>query len=242
MSDTLLQVDALVKRFHRVPAVDGVSFSVRAGELVGLIGPNGAGKSTTLRTVCGELLPDEGEVRVAGHDVTKEPLAARRVTGYVPQGVRLFPFLTAQELLDFVGEVKGLAPDDRDAQVAELLERLALDDARHRLTRELSGGTARKLALAAAMLGTPPLLVLDESLNGIDPRAAFTVKEMLRHHTDGGGAVVLASHVLETMERLCTRVLLLHQGRVLDDLDRDALAALAKSGCSLEDHFLKRTD
>ena len=239
--EVLLSVEAVSKRFHRLVAVNGLSLSVRAGELVGLIGPNGAGKSTALSMCCGDLLPDEGRIAVAGHDVTREPLAARRSFGYVPQRLRLFPFLTGAELLAFVAEVKGLAPDEGRAQADALLAQLDLVDAKDRLAREYSEGMARKLSLAVALLGRPPLLVLDESLNGLDPRAAAEVKDMLRRHVADGGGVVIAGHVLETMERLSTRVVLVHRGRVIDDLDRAALDRLAAEGRTLEDHFLAAT-
>ena len=237
----LLEADALWKRFHRVSAVEDVTFAVAAGEVVGLVGPNGAGKSTTLAMVCGELMPDRGAVRIAGHDVFADAVAARRRLGYVPQRIDLFPFLTGDELLAYVGEVKGLAPDEAAEQAETLLSGLDLQEARDRLTREYSEGMARKLALAAAVLGHPPLLVLDESLSGLDPRAAFAVKAILQEHAAAGGAVVIASHGLETLERLCSRIVLLHRGRVLDDLDREALNALAAEGRTLEEHFLART-
>jgi len=239
MSDeVLLSVESVSKRFHRVVAVDGVRLTVRRGELLGLIGPNGAGKSTTLSMCCGDLLPDTGRILIAGHDVADDPLAARRAFGYVPQRLRLFPFLTGAELLALVAEVKGLPTAEGRAQADALLAQLALAEARDRLTREYSEGMARKLSLAVALLGRPPLLVLDESLNGLDPRAAAELKSMLRAHCEQGGAVVIAGHVLETMERLCSRVVLLHRGRVVGDLDRAALDALAAAGRTLEDHYL----
>lgn len=240
-TDVLLAVDAVQKRFHRVVAVESVSLTVRRGELVGLIGPNGAGKSTTLSMCCGELLPDAGRITIAGHDVATDPLAARRAFGYVPQRLRLFPFLTGAELLALVAEVKGVPPAEAQAQTTALLAQLALSEAQDRLTREYSEGMARKLSLAVALLGRPPLLVLDESLNGLDPRAAAELKTMLRAHVAEGGAVVIAGHVLETMERLCTRVVLLHRGRVIGDLDRAALNALAAAGRTLEEHYLAET-
>ena len=239
--DVLLSIESVAKRFQRVVAVAEVSLTVRRGELVGLIGPNGAGKSTTLAMCCGDLLPDRGRVLVAGRDVAEDPLAARRALGYVPQRLTLFPFLTGAELLAFVAEVKGLPPEAARAETDDLLARLDLAEARDRLTREYSEGMARKLSVAAALVGRPPLLVLDESLNGLDPRAAAELKSILRAHVAGGGAVVIAGHVLETMERLCSRVVLLHRGAVLDDLDRSRLDRLAAEGRTLEDHYLTAT-
>ena len=240
-AEPLLVVEGLLKSFHRVRAVEDVSFTVTPGEIVGLVGPNGAGKSTTMAMIAGELMPDQGRIRVGPHEVFEAPVEARRAFGYVPQGLRLFPFLTGDELLALVGEVKGISPEALAEEVETLLGALDLLEARDRLSREYSEGMARKLAFAAAVLGRPPLLLLDESLNGLDPRAAFAVKALLRQHAKDGGAVLIASHGLETLERLCTRILLVHRGRVLDDLDRTQLDALNAAGRTLEDHFLDRT-
>lgn len=237
----ILTVANVRKRFDQLVAVDGLSFAVGPGELVGLVGPNGAGKSTTLAMLCGELLPDEGTVTVGGHDVAQAPLNARRALGYVPQRLRLFPFLTGRELLELVATLKDVEHSEATARSQELLARLELDGAADRLVREYSEGMARKLAVAAALLDRPPLLLLDESLSGLDPRAAHALKAMLRDHVAEGGTVVLASHQLEVMERLCTRILLVHRGQLLDELDTDDLRALRGEGRSLEDHFLTQT-
>ena len=236
-----LMVRGLKKRFRRAVAVDGLDFEVGAGELVGLIGPNGAGKSTTIKVITGQLLADEGSAVVAGHDVVAEPLAARRLIGYVPQELSLYPFLTGRELLEFVGEVRDIPPEQLAPAVDGLLERFRLSEAQHRMTREYSEGMARKLAVAAALLGDPALLVLDESLTGLDPRAAAEVKAVLRERLDAGCAILMVSHMLDALERLCTRVVLIDRGRVTSTLHADQLAEMRAQGTTLEAHFLTHT-
>jgi ABC-2 type transport system ATP-binding protein len=243
VTDTVLTISGLEKRFRSLVAVDGVGFSVRRGELVGLIGPNGAGKSTTVKILTGQLMADAGEVRVLGVDIAKDPLAAKRSVGYVPQELSLFPFLTGREVLELVAAARGLssAPSELGPVLDGLLARFGLTAAQHRMTREYSEGMARKLSICAALVGAPPLLVLDESLNGLDPRAAAEVKAVIREELARGTAIVLVSHILDVLERLCTRIVLIDAGRVVQTLDRPALDALSARGETLESFFIEHT-
>lgn len=241
MTDTVLTISGLEKRFRSLVAVDGVGFSVRRGELVGLIGPNGAGKSTTVKILTGQLMADSGEVRVLGVDIGKDPLAAKRAVGYVPQELSLFPFLTGREVLELVAAARGLPEAGIGPVLDGLLGRFGLTAAQHRMTREYSEGMARKLSICAALVGAPPLLVLDESLNGLDPRAAAEVKAVIREELARGTAIVLVSHILDVLERLCTRIVLIDAGRVVQTLDREALDALAARGETLESFFIEHT-
>jgi ABC-2 type transport system ATP-binding protein len=236
-----LSVRGLTKRFRKLVAVDSLHLALGSGEIVGLIGPNGAGKSTTMKLITGQLLADTGTVAIDGHDAARSPLAARARTGYVPQDVDLYPFLTSREVLEFVAAARELSPDLATPRISELLDRFELGSAQHRLTREYSLGMARKLAIAAALLGDPALLVLDEPLNGLDPRAAHEVKAVLAERARGGTTVLIVSHLLDAMERLCTRVVLLHAGRVAGELGRGELEGLRAAGTSLEAWFLERT-
>ena len=240
-SAPILEVQHLEKAFRKTPAVAGLDLTVRPGELLGLIGPNGAGKSTTVKMITGQLLPDRGRVLIAGRDITREPLAAKRLIGYVPQDVALYPFLTGRELLEFVAEVRGVPAPEARATLDALLERFHLAEAQNRMTREYSEGMARKLAIAAALIGRPPLLLLDESLNGLDPRAASEVKTILKEELARGTAVVLVSHILDVLERLCTHVVLIDRGRAVASLDRPALVDLTAAGTTLEDFFIAHT-
>jgi ABC-2 type transport system ATP-binding protein len=208
------------RTFGPVVAVDDVDLVVPAGRFVGLIGHNGAGKSTLLRMLTGLLRPTEGRVEVAGIDVHAQPQAARRVLGAVPEQPALYEYLTAREWLRFVAEVRGGA----DA-IDELLEAMDLAGDADRLIREFSQGMRRKSALAAALLGDPQVLVLDESLNGLDPPSAARVKGLLRSRVDAGATVLLSTHVVDTVEKVADRVVMMAHGRVVVDADTAELPA-----------------
>lgn len=200
------------RRFGRVAAVDGVDLQIEAGSFVGLIGHNGAGKSTLLRMLTGLLRPDQGTIQVAGVDVHADPREARLRLGAVPEQPALYEFLTAREWLTFVAEVRGGL--DR---VEDLLTTLDLAGDADRLLREFSQGMRRKAALGAALLGDPAVLVLDESLNGLDPPSAAKVKRLLRARVDAGATVILSTHVVDTVERVADRVVMLAHGRIVAD-------------------------
>ncbi len=216
-------LESVVKRFHHVRAVDGISFQVQPGEFVGFIGPNGAGKTTTMRCLTGQLMPDEGAVHVGGVSVTADPIGARGRLGYVPQDVELYEYLTGEELLRFVADVRGVSAADQTRRVEELLALTELTSARNRIIREYSGGMERKIAIAAALIARPPLLLLDESFVGLDPESTHALRGHLREYCEDGGAIILSSHILDMLERICTRVLVLAGGRLVGDLSREAL-------------------
>ncbi len=220
------------RTFGSVVAVDRVDLTLPPGRFVGLIGHNGAGKSTLLRMLTGLLRPTEGVVRLCGVDVHAEPAAARRHLGAVPEEPALYTWLTAREWLDFVARVRGGA----DA-IDDLLEILDLAGDADRLIREFSQGMRRKAALAAALLGDPAVVVLDESLNGLDPPSAARVKRLLRDRVDRGATVLLSTHVVETVEAVADRVIMLAHGRVVAD---ERAADLPPGG--LEALFLERLE
>ena len=208
--------DALVLRgvrrtFGRVVAVDGIDLTVSAGSFVGLIGHNGAGKSTLMSMLMGLLRPTEGTIHVCGVDVHADPAAARRLVGAVPEEPAVFPHLTAREMLELVVAVRG----GGDVDLALALAALA-DDA-DRPISEYSQGMRRRAALAAAMVSRPALVVLDESINGLDPPSAARVKAALRDHCDAGGTVLLSTHVVDTVQAVADRVVMLAHGRVVAD-------------------------
>ncbi len=219
----ILDIKDLSKSYRRVQAVKDLHLTVSAGEFVALIGPNGAGKSTTMGTIAGTVAPDEGSVQIAGHSVSDAPLEARRRLGFVPQHLTLLDYLTGLEYLHFVADLRHLDEDDRDHQVDELLGLTELDDARHTVLREYSGGMLRKLALASALLGAPPLLVLDESFVGLDPESTHRLRKRLRRHCDDGGAIVLSSHILDMLQGLCDRFVILSEGALVEDIAADAV-------------------
>ncbi len=243
MSDAILRVEGLVKRYRTITAVDHLQLEVRPGELVGFIGPNGAGKTTTMRCIAGQLVPDGGEVWVGGVAVTQDPVGVKGKIGYVPQELELYAYLTGEEFLRFVGDLRGVPREAQEERMKHLLDLCELSHARDRLVREYSGGMARKLAICAALLAEPPLLLLDESFVGLDPESTHAIQGLLRDYCARGHAILLSSHILDMLERLCTRVVLVAAGKVQRDLQRDALEALFQSGehPTLTDLYLKTT-
>ena len=228
-ADAAISVSGLKKVYGRVEAVSQVDFQVAPGEFAALIGHNGAGKSTTLKILTSQLLPTEGAVSVTGIDVVADPAGARAAFGYVPEEPALYDYLTAREFLELVVEIRGTG--DIDAALAMT----GLGDDADRLIREYSQGMRRKTALAAAMVSRPPVLILDEALNGLDPPSAARVKAWLRSACDEGAAVLLSTHVLETVERLADRVIMLAHGKVVAD---ERVADIGQSG--LENLFLEK--
>lgn len=218
----LVSVESVVKRYGALTAVDHVTLAV-GSEIVGVLGSNGAGKSTLLKMVVGLLRPDEGRLRIAGHDVRLEPAAARRLVGYLPEDLELYERLTARELLRFVAGVKGVEPDD-DAIEAGLDHFGILDKADH-LIKEYSLGMKKKTGLLAALTGTPQVLVLDEPLNALDALSMRLVERRIEAFRDAGGAVLLSSHVMAFVERVCTRVVVLRHGRTVVEGEPSALRA-----------------
>lgn len=231
MSEPAIALRGVRKDFGRVRAVDRVDLTVSPGTFVGLIGHNGAGKSTCLSMMMGLQRPTEGTIHLAGVDVVQAPREARRVMGAVPESPALFEYLSAREFLDFVAQVR----DGGDVDAALELTGLGADA--DRPIREYSQGMRRKTALAAALLGSPQVLLLDEAINGLDPPSAARVKAALRSHVDGGGTVLLSTHVVETVEAVADRVVMLAHGLVVADV----LAADLGAG-ELERLFLERLE
>jgi ABC-2 type transport system ATP-binding protein len=215
-----IQVQGLHKAFGRVVAVESVSFAVQPGEFVGLVGPNGAGKSTTIKVLAGQLTPTRGTIHVGGVDVVQDPGGARAKLGYVPEEAQLYEYLSAREMLEFVAELRG------GGDIAAALELTGLGTDAERLIREYSQGMRRKTALAAALLAEPEVLILDESLNGLDPPSAARVIAALRAACDRGAAVLLSTHVLDTLEKLADRVVMLRDGAVIADAPATELSSL----------------
>lgn len=220
MSESALVVEGLAKAFGRVQAVHDVGFALAPGEFVGLVGPNGAGKSTTIKMLSGQLVPDAGRIWVGGVDVVADPGGAREKLGYVPEEPRLYEYLTAREMIAFVAEIRGQGDVEAALTVA------GLGDDADRLIREYSQGMRRKTALACAMVAAPPLLVLDEALNGLDPPSAERVVRALKTACDAGAAVLLSTHVLDTLGRVADRVVMIEEGRVTADVSADRLPEL----------------
>lgn len=230
-----LRITGLTKAFGTHPALDRLDLDVPTGSCFGLVGPNGSGKSTTLRSIVGLVRPDAGSISVCGIDVAHDLRAARAVVGVVLDPLQLFERLTAREFLDTVGTLRGLDAATVAERSGQLFDTLALADDADRQIAEYSHGMRKKTALAAAVLHRPRLLLLDEPFEGVDPVSARTMRTMLDRFRAGGGTVVLSSHVMDLVERLCDHTGVIHRGRVVACGPTDDLRA----GRRLEEAFIE---
>ncbi|MFE9956415.1 ABC transporter ATP-binding protein [Micromonospora sp. NPDC005299] len=230
-----LSLRGLAKRFDTKVAVAGVDLDVPTGSFYGLLGPNGAGKTTTLSMAVGLLRPDAGQARVLGYDVWADPVRAKGLLGVMPDGVRLFDRLSGAELLAYHGLLRGMDPAVVDQRAAELLDVLALTDAGRTLVVDYSAGMKKKIGLACALLHGPRLLVLDEPFEAVDPVSAALIRDILHRYVVGGGTVVFSSHVMEVVERLCSHVAILADGRI----KRVGTLAEVRGERSLEEVFVE---
>jgi ABC-2 type transport system ATP-binding protein len=236
-------VDDYHKLYGDTVAVAGISFTVAPGEILGFVGPNGAGKTSTLRALAGIIAPTRGRLFIAGHDVAREPVAAKAELAYVPDEPALFDRLTVWEHFRFTASAYRLR-DWRD-RGERLLDRLELTEKRDALSSELSRGMKQKLAIGCGFLHDPKAVLLDEPLTGLDPHGMQSMKDLIREHAAAGAAVVVSSHQLSEFEGLFTTLLILHRGRVVrfgrvDDL-RNELAAEGRSG-TLKELFFRLTE
>lgn len=230
---TRLRLRGIVRGYGAQPVLAGVDLELHAGELVGLVGPNGSGKSTLMRLCAGVLAPDAGELWIDGIAMADDPLRARRHFGYAVEPERLPPALSGRQCLELVAQTRGLGAEVLAAGAATC-EALGLTPWLEREVAGYSLGTRQKLSVALALLGDPPLLLLDEVLNGLDPLAAFALKQELRRRADAGAAVLLATHGLDVAERFLDRAVLLLDGRIAADWDTPALRRLREQGGGLE--------
>jgi ABC-type multidrug transport system ATPase subunit len=235
----MLRVTGLTRRYGTLLALDGVSLEVAPGEIVGLLGANGAGKSTLMRTAAGLQPPDAGEVRVLDAEVWRDPIAAKRHLGYAPEEPSFYEELSAGEALAFLAAVRGLDPGAARERARDLCSRLGLDGRTDEPVRGFSHGMRKKLSFIAAVLHRPRVLLCDEALEGFDAPAALFAREALRSLAADGCAVLFSSHVTETIERLCDRVVVLHRGRVARALGRADWGAPAPGLSTLERTFLE---
>ncbi len=235
----MIFVHGLVRRYGSRAALDGVSFEVHPGEIVGLLGANGAGKSTLLRTLAGLQPPDAGRVSVAGHDVWDQPIEARRALGYAAEEPSFHEELSAAEHLAFVASVRAMDPAAAAARTAALAESLDLARQLDEPVRGYSHGMRKKASFLAAVLHQPAALLCDEALEGFDAPSALAAKDELRALAAHGTAVLFSSHVTETVERLCDRVVVLHRGRIARTLSRAEWGAPGERHSPLERAFLE---
>lgn len=235
--DIVLSVTGLSKRFDETVAVASIDLEVRAGDFYGIVGPNGAGKTTTLSMITGLLRPDSGSVIVHGTDVWGDPVAAKRQMGVLPDRLRLFDRLTGAQLLYYSGILRGLDASVVRKRSADLAQAFGLEESMGRLVTDYSAGMTKKIALAAAMIHSPRMLVLDEPFESVDPVSAATVTEILKNYAAAGGTVVLSSHSMDMVQRMCDHVAVVVNGQILANGTIDEV----RNGKSLEERFIELT-
>ena len=212
--NTMIEVENLTKRYGRTTAVDGISFRVHKGEILGFLGPNGAGKTTTMRVLTCYLPPTEGTARVAGYDVFEAPLEVKRRVGYLPETPPLYPDMEVVEYLDFCAKIKGVPAPLRGARIDEAVGKVRLGDERRKLIGRLSKGFRQRVGLAQAIIHNPDVLILDEPTAGLDPKQIIETRELIKG-LGGEHTVVLSTHILPEVSMTCGRVVIINRGRVV---------------------------
>ena len=210
----MITVENLTKRYATKTAIENVSFQVEKGEILGFLGPNGAGKTTTMRIVVGFMPASDGTVRVDGFDVFENPLDVRRRIGYLPENPPLYPEMTVAGYLRFVAKIKGVPKEKIGAEVKRVMERVSITDVQERIIAKLSKGYKQRVGLAQALIGDPPVMILDEPTIGLDPKQIHEVRELIKGLA-GNHTVVLSTHILPEVEQTCNRVVIIDRGKIV---------------------------
>ncbi|MCX7805954.1 MAG: ABC transporter ATP-binding protein [Planctomycetota bacterium] len=237
----LIELRRLTRKFGDKVAVDRLDLSIAAGEIFAFLGPNGAGKTTTFKVLAGLLRPTEGCALICGRDVHREPMEARRMMSYVPDEPYLYDKLSGREFLDLVGGLYGMSGREIERRVGELKGPLDFDGYLNDLAESYSHGMKQRIAIAAALLHRPRVLIVDEPTVGLDPRSARAVKGIFRDLASAGGAVFLSTHTLSVAEEIADRVGIIHRGRLVACGKVSELKAMGRSSGDLEDIFLQLT-
>jgi len=239
---TTLEIKDLHVSIESKQILKGVNLKVSQGEIHGFMGPNGSGKSTTMKMVMGIVKPDSGQISLCGVDVIRDPIEARKLVGYVPELPYLYEYLTASEYLDFVETAYGVDTKDRGERVGELLQALQMSEHVNEVMSGFSQGMKQKIAFTAALLHRPKALILDEPLNGLDPRSAKIVKDILQRLAAEGVVVLFSTHVLEIAEAMCHKVTIMNEGSIVAEGTVQELRSKAgMPGSTLEETFLRLT-
>ncbi|MBR6788127.1 MAG: ABC transporter ATP-binding protein [Clostridia bacterium] len=231
----MLKIEHLTKNYGTKKAVDDLSLRIQPGEIFGFIGHNGAGKTTTLKACCGILQFDEGEILVDGVSIKKDPIACKGKIAYIPDNPDLYEFLTGVQYLNFVADVYGVSASDREARIDRYARALGLYDDLATKIQAYSHGMKQKLAVIAALIHAPKLLIMDEPFVGLDPKASHTLKEIMREMCDQGGAIFFSTHVLEVAEKLCDKIAIIRDGKLVIAGDTETV----RGDTSLENVFLE---
>jgi len=231
----MIEINHLTKSYGPLLAVNDISFTVQPGEVLGFLGPNGAGKSTTMKMITGFLTPTSGSIRVCGHDVQANPIAAKTCMGYLPEGAPSYAEMTVRGFLDFIANVRNLTGDQRKRRLDDVIQRLALQSVLEQAIETLSKGFKRRVGLAQALLHDPQVLILDEPTDGLDPNQKHQVRTLISEMSKDK-IIVISTHILEEVDAVCNRAIIISSGRLLADDTPKKLAARAPSG-RLDDVF-----
>ncbi len=223
----MLEIQHLVKHFGPLAAVDDVSFAVPGGEVLGFLGPNGAGKSTTMKMITGFLAPTAGTAIVCGHDIGKEPIAAKRHIGYLPEGAPAYPDMNAADFLGFVAHIRGFGGAEAKRRIARVVEMIKIGDILYQPIETLSKGFKRRVGVAQALLHDPNVLILDEPTDGLDPNQKYEMRNVIATMRQQK-AIIISTHLLEEVEAVCSRAIIIAQGRILADGTPAQLAARSR--------------
>ena len=225
----MLKVENLEKRFGRLVAVKGISFTVSKGEVLGFLGPNGAGKSTTMRMITGFLPPTSGTASICGHDIVQEPVEAKKCIGYLPESAPSYRAMTVEDYLRFIAEIRGYCGAEAKERVEAAIEKARLRPVARTTIETLSKGYRQRACFAQAILHDPPVLIMDEPTDGLDPNQKFTVREMIREMA-AEKAIVISTHILEEVDAVCTRAIVIADGEIRADGTPEKLKAMDPSG------------
>ena len=231
----MLNIARLTKAYGEKKAVNDLSLHIAPGEIYGFIGHNGAGKTTTLKSCCGILRFDAGDITVAGKSIRTDPIACKQVMAYIPDNPDLYEFLSGVKYLNFIADVYGVGKTERETRIRNYAERFGLTGDLAQPISEYSHGMKQKLAVISALLHEPKLILMDEPFVGLDPTASHQLKTIMREHCDRGGAIFFSTHVLEVAEKLCDKVAIIRSGRLVASGTMEAV----KGDQSLEDVFLE---
>ncbi len=211
----MLKITSLTKCFGDKRAVDNLTLEIDSGEICAFIGHNGAGKTTTLKACMGILTPDEGKIEIDGISVRENPIEAKKITAYIPDNPDLYDFLTGIKYLNFVADVYGVGAEERAARISDLADKFSLTKDLGETIGNYSHGMKQKLAIIAAWLHSPRLIIMDEPFVGLDPKASFILKEMMREHCNAGGSIFFSTHVLDVAEKICDKVAIIRGGKLV---------------------------
>ncbi len=227
MTDAFIEISGLVKRFGPFTAVDGLSFTVAKGEVLGFLGPNGAGKSTTMKMITGFLAPTDGHISVCGHAVESERLAAQRQIGYLPEGAPAYGDMTPRQFLGFIADVRGLRGEEAQRAVEAAVEKTELDHVMDQQIETLSKGFTRRVGLAQAILHDPQVLIMDEPTDGLDPNQKHSIRSLIKSMAPEK-AIIISTHILEEVDAVCSRALIIDRGRIVADGTPDELISRSR--------------